>query len=202
MKHKTPAAFTAFLTLLLLAAGCSQNQSRPAASSASSSAAEVSASHGTTPDLTYQAPDGWVKEEPASSMRKAQYRLPRVEGDSEDAEMVVYHFNGGGGTVEANIKRWINQFSKPDGSSAKDSSYVDRERINGLSVTLVEVSGTYHQPLGPMMNKTVDKNRYRLLAAIFQTPGGPWFFKLTGPEKTVAHWRNSYTEFLNTVKLP
>ena len=65
--------------------------------------------------LLFTAPDGWQKVATASSMRVAQYSLPRADGDAEDAELVLYYFGGGGGGVDANIERWLGQVQQPDG---------------------------------------------------------------------------------------
>src|SRR3982074_3165456 len=55
---------------------------------------------GAAGELKYKAPAGWVTEQPTSSMRVAQYKLPKVEGDSEDAGLVLYFFGKGqGGSV-------------------------------------------------------------------------------------------------------
>ncbi len=48
-------------------------------------------------DLSLTVPESWHKEEVSSRFRKAQMKVPKVEGDSEDADFVVYYFDGGGG---------------------------------------------------------------------------------------------------------
>jgi hypothetical protein len=53
--------------------------------------------------LKFTVPAGWVAEERTSSMRVAQYRLPKVAGDTEDASLVLYYFGQGqGGSTAAN----------------------------------------------------------------------------------------------------
>ena len=69
-------------------------------------------------------------------MRKAQYRLPRVEGDPEDAELVVFYFQGSGGAPQANIDRWIGQFTRPDGSPIGDAARTTNRQANGLPLTI------------------------------------------------------------------
>jgi hypothetical protein len=39
-----------------------------------------------------------------------------------------------------------------------------------------------------------------MLAAVAETASGPWFFKLTGPAKTVARWQSGFSAFLDTIK--
>src|SRR5881396_600245 len=59
-------------------------------------------------DLRLKPPEGWVSERPSSSMRVSQYKLPAADGDSEAASLVVYYFGQGqGGSVDANLERWI-----------------------------------------------------------------------------------------------
>src|ERR1044072_9395945 len=75
-------------------------------------------------ELKFRVPAGWVEEERTTSMRVAQYRLPKAPGDPEDASLVLYYFGQGqGGSVTANIARWIGQMKQPDGSAVKGAKY-------------------------------------------------------------------------------
>ena len=149
--------------------------------------------------LGFEAPVTWISEAPSSSMRLAQYRLPGLEGDPEDAELAVFYFGGQGGSVQANVDRWIGQFSNPDGSPVTDPRVSQRD-ANGIPLTIVDVRGTYHQSQGPMMAQTTAKENYRMLAAVAEGPAGPTFFKLTGPQPTVDHFEESFNSFLNTLR--
>jgi hypothetical protein len=133
-------------------------------------------------------------------MRQAQYRLPRAEGDPEDAEMVVFYFQGQGGSVQANIDRWIGQFSKADGTPANDTAKVSKRESHGVPLTIVDVSGTYTGSAGPMMAGGAPKPNFRMIAAVAEHGSGPWFFKLTGPSKTVSRWEASFQKFLETIQ--
>ncbi len=151
--------------------------------------------------VEYQAPTGWVEQTPSSRMRQAQYLLPRAEGDREDAELVVFHFPGQGGSIQANMARWIGQMSRPDGSSAAADAEISEKMVRGQKVTLLEVSGTYQSGgMGPM-SRGVSKPGYRMLGAIIETTQGPWFFKLTGPVQTVEKWSDSWTEFVDSLRI-
>ncbi len=46
-----------------------------------------------------------------------------------------------------------------------------------------------------------DKPHFRMKAAVVETPGGPYFVKLTGPERTVARWNDSFTAFLKSLRV-
>jgi len=159
--------------------------------------AHAGASPAAAHDLKFTAPAGWIAETPSSSMRKAQYRLPRVEGDPEDAEMNVFFFPGEGGSVQDNIDRWIGQFQKSDGSPAAGA--VSRREVHGIPVSIVDVSGIYLSGSGTM-TETKAKPTFRMLAAVAETPEGPWFFKLTGPAATVARWESSFQTLVDTIQ--
>ncbi len=90
--------------------------------------------------LKFTVPAGWVEEERTSSMRVAQYRLPKAAGDTEDASLVLYYFGQGqGGSTAANIERWVGQMKQADGSASKDKAKEESFDVNGLKVTTVDV---------------------------------------------------------------
>ena len=158
-----------------------------------------SATQNATGELRFKAPDGWTVEKPSSSMRAAQYKLPKVEGDKEDASLVLYYFGSNqGGTAQANIDRWIGQMQQPDGSSSKDKAKTENLTINGLKVTTVDVTGTYTAEMAPGSGSFHNDDNYRLRAAVIETPKGNYFVKLAGPAKTIARWEQSYTEYLKS----
>ncbi len=67
--------------------------------------------------LAWTAPEGWRSVPPSSSMRVAEWALAKADGDPEDASLVVFHFPGTGGSVQANLDRWYTQFEQPDGEA-------------------------------------------------------------------------------------
>jgi len=162
-----------FLTAMLT--GCSGDN--PAETeSAPEPAVSAGPATSSAAGLRFEAPTTWISEAPSSSMRLAQYRLPGLEGDPEDAELAVFYFGGQGGSVQANVDRWIGQFSNPDGSPVTDPRVSQRD-ANGVPLTIVDVRGTYHQSQGPMMAQTTAKENYRMLAAVAEGPAGPTFFQ-------------------------
>ena len=92
--------------------------------------------------LGFTVPQGWRQSPASSSMRVAEFALPRAAGDAEDAQLIVDYFGGSGGSVDANIQRWIAQMQQPDGKRIADAKRTSRT-VNGLAVTLVDVGGTY-----------------------------------------------------------
>ena len=150
--------------------------------------------------LTYTAPAGWKTVPTTSTMRVAQFALPHAAGDTADAELVVYYFGGSGGTVDANIERWLGQMQQPDGKPSSAVATRQSRTINGLKVTLVDVGGTYVAEVTPGSTQRHNSPNFRLRAAVIETANGPYFIKLTGPAKTVASAEKAYEQFLSSVK--
>ena len=153
--------------------------------------------------VEYTVPEGWISEMPSSSMRKAQFKLPGAEG-AADGELAVFFFPGTGGAVEANLSRWYNQFKQPGGSPTAALAKSEKRTVNGLPITITYATGTFMKNAGMMMggaHPAEELADYALLAAIAETAGGPWFFKATGPVKTIQHWRPSFDEFVNSFKI-
>ena len=179
-----------FLALLLSSAACSSS-----ANQTTNQQPSVPASG----ELRFKAPDGWVTEKTTSAMRVAQYKLPKAEVDLQDASLVLYYFGSAqGGSVQANIERWINQIKQPDGSSSQDKAKTETTTINGLKVTTVDVSGTYTAEMTPGGGERHNDEKYRLRAAVIETPKGNYFVKLTGPVNTVAKWEQPYNDYLKS----
>ncbi len=150
--------------------------------------------------LKWTAPADWAVQG-ARPMRAATYKIPAAKGDTEGAELAVFYFGQGqGGAVDANVKRWVGQFQTADGKPIpQEKSKTKAEKVNGMTLTTVDVKGTYTGG-GPMMGPSTPKPGFRLLGAIVEGAQGAVFFKLTGPEKTVAASEKSFRKLLESVE--
>jgi hypothetical protein len=192
MKTKSICA-TTLLSALLICWACS-SKSATAISNQQSNSTQSAAG-----DLRFKAPDGWTAEKASSAMRVAQYKLPKADGDKEDASLVVYYFGANqGGSPQANIDRWIGQIQQPDGSDSKSKAKTDSLTVNGLKVTTVDVTGTYNAEMAPGSGTFHNDENYRLRAAVIETPKGNYFVKLAGPAKTIARWDQSFSDYLKS----
>jgi hypothetical protein len=132
-------------------------------------------------------------------MRVAQYKLPKAEGDQDDAQLVLYYFGPGqGGSVEANLERWMGQMQQPDGKPSKDRAKTDTLTVNGLKVSMLDVTGTYTAEMAPGSESHHNNAGYRLRGAVIETPKGPYFVKLVGPEKTIGKWEDEFKNYINS----
>lgn len=151
--------------------------------------------------LKYTAPSGWVSKTPSSSMRLAEWTLPKAASDSEDALVTVYFFGANmGGNAQANIDRWIGQFTQPDGKPSKDAAKTTTGTTgSGLKMTSVDVTGTYVAEVTPGSTERFNKPGWRQIAVLIETPGGPHFVKAVGPAATLAKWEASVTTFVKSI---
>jgi len=151
-------------------------------------------------NLLFSLPDGWVKEQPASSMRLAQYKLPGDGG--KDAELALFYFPGTGGGVEDNLTRWYGQFRGTDGNSPAANAERNELKADGMRITTIYFTGTYLRSSSMMMGGDIEElPDYALLGAIIEGGGAPWFFKATGPQPTIDKWRDSFSDMLKTAKI-
>jgi hypothetical protein len=138
-------------------------------------------------DIAYEAPAKWVSAPNPSTMRKATFKIPKAGGDAEDAELAVSAAAGG---VEANIKRWEQQFGKD--AKAK----TEPRTVNGLKVTVVEIKGSV--AAGGMMGMpaAAAKDNQMLLGAVVDAGDRQHFFKMVGGEKTVTAAKKDFDKFV------
>jgi hypothetical protein len=147
--------------------------------------------------LKATVPADWKKEKPKSSFRYAQFRVPRAEGDEEDAELVI--FKGLGGTVKANVDRWKGQFIPPEGKTINDVSTLQKMKVGGFPATYLDIHGTYLDSV-PGSTKVTKRPGYRLLALQVDGDKNPYHIKLIGPAKTIAKHKKDFDKWLEAFK--
>jgi len=181
------------ILFLLCLAACSRTPSEPpgaveppsGAASATATSSPVVAAPPTRPPplaLKWDDPARWQRRKPSSAMRAAEYLVPRAAGDSDDGECTVHTFGPGqGGSADDNIERWVKQLEPTTAPPARTT-----RSVSGMTVTRVDVAGTFtpmKMPGAPAVQGP--RPGWRLLGVVVETPGGPWFFKVTGPDATV-----------------
>jgi hypothetical protein len=147
--------------------------------------------------LKLRAPDGWKRKKPQSSIIEHEFVVPAAAGDSPDGRVTVM---GAGGSVDANVDRWIGQFSQPDGKSTKERATTKKIKAAGEDVHLVDISGTFKDQLGPLA-PAVERPKYRMLSAIITTKkSGNYFVKFYGPERTVADNEKAFVTMIERLE--
>jgi hypothetical protein len=111
---------------------------------------------------------------------------------------------GAGGTVDQNVERWIGQFKQPDGKNTKDKTKIEKKKLAGLEVQVVDIAGTYKDmPAGPFAGgKATDRENYRMLGAII--PGGEsignYFIKFYGPAEIVKEHEKGFLKMVESLE--
>lgn len=216
MKNPTRSLFVLSASLCFL--GCAEETQKNTTTNAANAVAESKTNTQATPavatksetnekrahagPISFEAQTGWERVEPNNLMRKAQYRLAKLEEDSEDGEIIAFYFGENqGGSSAANLDRWIGLVKQPDGTPSKDVADTKSWEQNGLKITRVDVTGNY---VSDSMNRkgpvSYDKKNFRMIAAIVETAKGSVFFKAVGPAKTMAKWAASVESMLKTVQ--
>jgi gluconolactonase len=176
-------ARTGLYAIDLKVAGMALAPGAPAAGAAPAVAGAAGTRETKAGTLALKVPEAWKEVGPDGKMRANQFQIPAAAGDAEAGELVVYYFGpGGAGGLAANINRWIGQFDA-EGRKVK----LTRGKGEKWQYTLADVAGTYQKPVGPpVQGKSKPSPGWRMLAAVLETPEGPYFLKLTGPEKTAS----------------
>ncbi len=136
-------------------------------------------------DLKLSVPATWKQQQPSNNLRLAQFSIPPVEDDKDAAELVISPPIGG--TREANITRWVDQFE-----AAGRELVMTKGQCPQGEYVLVQLSGTYKRSIGPpIRGKTEPAPGYKMHGVMLTVTKdgknvGNYFLKLTGPAKTVA----------------
>jgi hypothetical protein len=152
--------------------------------------------------LTFAVPDGWTKKQPQTRIVEAELATPAAKAGGADAAGGRMTAMGAGGSLQANIDRWVGQFAGEGGAAVTPK--LDKLNVNGCEVQIVDLSGTYKDtPGGPFAGgKTVNRDNYRMLAAIVQTKdAGYYFLKLYGPKTAIDEAEKGFFEMIKSLKL-
>ncbi len=187
-----------FAVLGFVAAACS-----PSAGESNAADGDKDKAKGVVVDLDglkSAAPGDWKEETPSNRMRFMQFRLPKKDGDKDDAELIV--FKGLGGGSKANIERWKGQFVPPKDKKIDDVAKVAEIKLGEQKAVFLDITGTYlssSQPFNPRAKKE-EKPNYRMLAIYFDGPKDVYQIKLTGPNKTVEAYKKGFDEWVKNFK--
>ena len=194
--HKNPQQATEAPTIApeAMASGRSAgNSSSPAPISAHGGAVADAQPAAGAPagSIDFDLPKSWEKQTPSSSLRIAQAAIP---GPGGPGDLAVFFFGPGqGGSVDANVSRWVGQMETTD--HPKPETF----EAGGMKVTWVDVKGTLKaSQMGP--GPSASMSDARLYGAVVEGPGGPWFFKVTGPDATLAPQRDAFLAMLKSVR--
>jgi hypothetical protein len=143
--------------------------------------------------LNFNSPTDWTWVATTSPMRKAQFSAAGSDGA---AEVVFFHFGKGqGGSVQANIDRWLGQFAEP-----KDQlkTRTEKKTPGTLEITYVFAEGTYLS--GPPFGQKTPVKNQALVGAIITDEDGDVFVKMTGPKTTTDKAEAAFKKMVESAK--
>lgn len=143
------------------------------------------------PQNSMVIPAEWKQETPANNMRLLQVKIPKKLDDADDGELMVFKFGGGGG-VDANLKRWAGQMG------GEDSMKLQRtlKTSSGKEATIAEFEGTYTA----MTAGAAPKSGYKMLGAIIITDAGEVYVKVAGPFNTIDGSKAEFDKMIESFK--
>jgi hypothetical protein len=132
-------------------------------------------------------PEGWNYSRPADGVRAAQ-----LEKKAGGVPLVITFTRfppGSGGSVQANVDRWIGQFL-----STETPAEILKPEGSALPLTTVKLTGTMRGgvPGGPAK----DTPSSLLLGAILESPDGLVIAKLTGPKAAVSREEKVFSDLV------
>ena len=151
--------------------------------------------------ISLAAPVAWEKKKPRSRIVQYEFAAPVAKGDKIAGRITVM---GAGGSVDANVQRWMGQFTQPDGKSTKDRTKVTKKTIVGGQLHVVDITGTFLDKTGGPFapGPTVKRDNYRMLGAIIVTPKlGQYFVKMYGPKATIDAQAKAFQKMVEEAKI-
>ena len=141
--------------------------------------------------LSMTAPAAWVSKKPRTRIVEHEFAAPAAKGDKTDGRITIM---GAGGSIDANIARWHDQFAPVTRSKR------DKIKVAGMQVHLVDLTGKYKDRRGPNAPATLRKD-YRMIGAIIETEKlGRYFVKMVAPRKTAAENEKRFKEMIKSLK--
>jgi hypothetical protein len=142
----------------------------------------------------FKLPDGWAVKPVTSEMRAADITI------AADAEIIVYYFGeSGAGSVQDNVDRWLGQLTTADGKPAKDTAKIEAAKVAGQDATLITAVGKYDADSMMAGQAATHLPDAELMAAIINSPMGPFYFKGIGNRATMeantAKWKGMLASF-------
>jgi hypothetical protein len=194
--RQLPTPIVSSIVLFFVACGGGSTpmpEAAPSADPPAVAATDASTYVLTVPGARFDQPAEWTFGEPSSSMRVAEASIPGPDGA---ALLTVFFFGaGGGGGTEANLERWAGQIVADAGTGPVRDSF----DVGDYSVSTIAIEGTL-QPsrMGGGPNEPAPGSK--LVGAVVEGPGGPWFFKITGPAGTVSAAEPAFDVMMRSVR--
>lgn len=151
-------------------------------------------------ELGLTIPSGWIREKvtPGPMAPVASFLVPAAEKDSDPFRVRITYYPMMKGKDDLNIKRWVGQVKRPDGtaSSLKDAK-VEVIEEGSIRLKIVDITGTINTRMGGGGEGNAGQ---RMIAAIVDHPAGPHFVKAVGPLAAMEKRASDVYTFIKSAK--
>jgi hypothetical protein len=141
------------------------------------------------PNPQWSVPADWKPGNP-SSMRRATFLVTGADGQT--AEIAVSVFPGDVGGLMANVNRWRGQIGLGPIAPDEIAGITSDLDVNGTKSTVVDFKADTAPP-----GKTQPP---RMIVVTVPNAGNSWFFKMTGDAPLVGAQKESFLQFVKSVK--
>jgi hypothetical protein len=128
-------------------------------------------------------PESWKSKDTNSNMHLMQFSIPKGAGDKDDTEVSLWYFGlNGSGSINEIFQRWIDEFD------AKDRKLkITTGTCPAGDYILMDISGTWDRKVPtPQGGLKIVHTTGREIAVAVKGRQGDYFYRLMGPETTVA----------------
>ena len=149
--------------------------------------------------LRFTLPSTWTRVPTGAATRAAEYRLPPAAADTAETEFVLLvPGDGRRDGAQETIDRWCRGFTQPDGRPSREAATVTTRTVKNLRATAVDLAGTY---VGVASGPTqAGVSGYRMLGAVIEGPGGPWYFQMLGPAASVGEAKGDFDALIRSLE--
>lgn len=149
--------------------------------------------------IEFDAPTEWPDTPPRNRILEKELAVSPPEGvEATPARLTLM---AAGGSVQANLARWVGQFKGTEGGADRSAAKTEELKPDGMSTTLIDLSGTYMESAGGPFGPKTPRPDYRMVAAIVETGGsGNYFFKLVGPKATVDPAAEAFRKMIASIR--
>ena len=188
----TRAAWTCFALFVILPALSAEPPKPPPVSPATGTEVLLDGLKAVTPAT-------WKAEKPANRLRSYQFKLPRADGDKEDAELFIMPDMQG--SAEQNFARWKELFVPPPDGPRADAAKEGKFQLGKATVSTIDLRGTYyvkHIPIDVAVKEV--RPDYRMLGVFWESKDAKISIRLIGPKKTVESHAKAFDSWLKSFK--
>ena len=140
--------------------------------------------------ITWNLPDDWRPMPGGSGMALASFTAP---GEAGPAKVTVTVLSGQAGGILANINRWRGQVGLGPVHAIEEQPMTG-VRVDQSPAGLIDLTST--------QGTTAGVERMLVVLVPRQQDNRTWFFKMTGPNDTVARHKQAFIGFVQSVSFP